>query len=77
MSKKMPLHIKIFTDEQEMLNVTNNLQERESHMTSTGVGLKNIAHRYKLLEFPEPEFYKTETHFVARIPLRKIENKVI
>ena len=71
MSKKMPLHINIFADEQGMLNVTNNLQERESHMTSTGVGLKNIAHRYKLLELPEPEFYKTETHFVARIPLKK------
>ena len=73
MSKKMPLHIKIFADEQQMLNVTNNLQERESHMTSTGVGLKNIAHRYMLLEMTEPEFYKTETHFVARIPLKKKE----
>jgi PAS domain S-box-containing protein len=73
MSKKMPLHIKIFTDEQQMLNVTNNLQERESHMASTGVGLMNIAHRYKLLEMPEPEFYKTETLFVARIPLKKKE----
>ena len=73
MSKKMPLHIKIFADEQKMLNVTNNLQERESHMASTGVGLRNIAHRYKLLEMPEPEFYKTETHFVARIPLKKKE----
>jgi PAS domain S-box-containing protein len=71
MSKKMPLHIKIFVDELQMLNVTNNLQERESHMTSTGVGLKNIAHRYKLLEMPEPEFYKTETHFVAKVPLTK------
>jgi PAS domain S-box-containing protein len=73
MSKKMPLHIKIFADEEQMLNVTNNLQERESHMASTGVGLKNITHRYKLLEMREPEFFKNETHFVARIPLKKKE----
>ncbi|NJM17184.1 MAG: histidine kinase [Bacteroidales bacterium] len=73
MSKKIPLHIQVFVDGQQMLNVTNNLQERESHMASTGVGLKNITHRYKLLEMPEPEFYKTQTHFVARIPLKKKE----
>jgi hypothetical protein len=39
-------------------------------MVSTGVGLKNIEHRYKLLDMPAPEFYKTETHFVAKIPLK-------
>jgi predicted HTH transcriptional regulator len=40
-------------------------------MVSTGVGLKNIAHRYELLELPAPVFEKTETHFVAKIPLKK------
>jgi PAS domain S-box-containing protein len=70
MSKKNPLTIKIFVDEQLMLNIINNLQERESHMISTGVGLTNIAHRYELLELPAPEFYKTETLFVAKIPLK-------
>ena len=70
MSKKNPLTIKIYVDEQLMLNIINNLQERESHMISTGVGLTNIAHRYELLELPAPEFYKTETLFVAKIPLK-------
>ncbi len=70
MSKKNPLNIKMFIDEQLMLNIINNLQERESHMISTGVGLTNIAHRYELLELPAPEFYKTETLFVAKIPLK-------
>ena len=73
MSKKNPLTIQIFVDEQLMLNIINNLQERESHMISTGVGLTNIAHRYELLELPAPEFYKTETQFVARIPLKAKE----
>jgi PAS domain S-box-containing protein len=70
MSKKNPLKIEITIDNKNVLNVVNNLQERESHMVSTGVGLKNIEHRYHLLEMPAPEFIKTETKFIARIPLK-------
>ena len=69
MSKKNPLKIDIFVENENTLTVENNLQERESHMASTGVGLKNINHRYSLLEMPAPQFYKTETKFIARIPL--------
>ena len=70
MSKKAPLKIEIRVDSENVLVVENNLQERESHMASTGVGLKNIEHRYRLLEMPAPQFYKTETKFVARVPLK-------
>jgi PAS domain S-box-containing protein len=69
MSKKSPLVIDIFIDENNHLNVVNNLQEREAHMTSTGVGLKNIQNRYRLLNNTVPVFEKTESHFIARIPL--------
>lgn len=69
MSRKSPLVIDIFIDETNHLNVVNNLQEREAHMTSTGVGLKNIQNRYRLLNNTIPAFEKTETHFIARIPL--------
>ena len=69
MSKKSPLVIDIFIDETGNLNVVNNLQEREAHMTSTGVGLKNIQNRYRLLNNTVPVFEKSETHFTARIPL--------
>jgi LytS/YehU family sensor histidine kinase len=70
MSKRNPLKIEIMVETGNILRVENNLQERESHMASTGVGLQNITHRYKLLEMPEPEFIKTETSFIARIPLK-------
>lgn len=70
MSKKNPLIIEISVDNKNVLQVENNLQERESHMVSTGVGLKNIEHRYHLLEMPAPQFLKTKTKFVARIPLK-------
>lgn len=69
MSKKSPLVINIYIDESNQLNMVNNLQEREAHMTSTGVGLKNIQNRYRLLNNTVPVFEKTETHFRARIPL--------
>jgi len=70
MSKRNPLKIDIFIDANNVLHVENNLQERESHMVSTGVGLRNITHRYHLLEMPEPEFIKTETKFIACVPLK-------
>lgn len=69
MSKKSPLVIDIFIDDTNHLIVVNNLQEREAHMTSTGVGLKNIQNRYRLLNNTIPVFEKTKTHFIARIPL--------
>src|SRR5690606_21580116 len=71
MSKKIPLSINIFVDENNFLNVVNNLQERESFIASTGVGLKNINHRYQLLEMPAPVFIKTENEFIAKIPLKE------
>lgn len=69
MSKRSPLVIDIFIDETNYLNVVNNLQEREAHMSSTGVGLKNIQNRYRLLNNTIPAFEKTDTHFIAKIPL--------
>jgi PAS domain S-box-containing protein len=69
MSKKSPLVIDVFIDDNHFLNIINNLQEREAHMVSTGVGLKNIQNRYLLLNNTAPEFEKTATHFIARIPL--------
>jgi PAS domain S-box-containing protein len=72
MSKRSPLIIRIFIDTLGFLHVENNLQERESFIASTGVGLQNIKHRYALLEMPEPEFTKTHETFVAKIPLKEV-----
>ena len=69
MSKSEPLSIDIFIDADNFLNIVNNLQERPSQLVSTGVGLKNIQNRYLLLNNTEPVFEKTESHFIARVPL--------
>lgn len=73
MSKKNPLYINIFVDNNRFLNVVNNLQERGSYIVSTGVGLKNIELRYSLLEMPAPEFIKTDSSFIAKIPLKDLQ----
>ena len=69
MSKSNPLHIDIFIDKEDFLNIVNNLQERPSQIISTGVGLKNIQNRYLLLNNTKPSFEKTETQFIAKVPL--------
>jgi len=71
MSKMNPLVIDIFIDTTNCLNIINNLQERPSQIVSTGVGLKNILNRYKLLELPTPTFEKTKNQFIAKIQLTK------
>jgi len=73
MSKSEPLTIDIFIDSDNFLNIVNNLQERPSQLVSTGVGLKNIQNRYLLLNNTEPVFEKTNTHFIAKVPLVIVE----
>lgn len=73
MSKAMPLTINIFIDSYNFLNIINNLNERPSQLISTGVGLKNIQSRYLLLNNTQPVFEKTETQFIAKVPLIQIE----
>jgi hypothetical protein len=63
------LVIDIFIDENNYLNIINNLQERPSQVISTGIGLKNIENRYLLLNNTNPIFQKTETQFIAKVPL--------
>ncbi|NDP20953.1 MAG: PAS domain S-box protein [Paludibacter sp.] len=77
MSKSEPLHINIFIDENNMLNIVNNLQERPSQLASTGVGLKNILNRYQLLGITEPVFRKTTSEFIAQVPLVITDSNVL
>ncbi len=75
MSKTNPLIIDIYVDADSNLNVINNLQARPSQIMSTGVGLKNILNRYKLLNLIIPTFEKSESQFIAKIQLVKNTTK--
>ncbi len=68
-SKKNPLNIELFIDENSFINIINNLQSRKTQMISTGVGLVNISKRYSLLSDRQPVFELTDTQFIAKIPL--------
>ena len=77
MSKSNPLYINIFIDNAGFLNIVNNLQERPSQIISTGVGLKNIQNRYRLLNNTKPSFEKTETQFIAKVPLVLVDSNAL
>jgi PAS domain S-box-containing protein len=68
-STRAPLIIRLFIDDDGYLNVVNNLQIREKHISSTGIGLQNIRSRYALICDTEPVFRQTDREFIARIPL--------
>jgi len=68
-SRKSPLNIEISAHGTGYLTVVNNLQNRKTQMTSTGVGLTNISKRYSLLSDAQPVFEMGRKQFIARIPL--------
>jgi PAS domain S-box-containing protein len=72
-SKLKPLYINIQIDKNNNLVIDNNLQIRDTYVESTGVGLSNIANRYKLISGLEPQFIKTDKSFIVKIPLIKQE----
>lgn len=71
-TRKKPLQIEIFNEE-DVLVIKNNLQPRLDQVESTRLGLKNIESRYSFLSGKKPEFIKTETHFIGKLPLLKVE----
>lgn len=66
-----PLYIEIYS-EGEYLVIKNNIQPKIS-VTSTGLGLKNLAKRYALICNLEPTFKIQNSHYIATIPLIRIQ----
>ena len=68
-SKDYPLKIRIFADYAvEYLFVENNLQPKNEEVKSTGIGIKNILDRYRLLSEKKIQINKTEFHFKVGLP---------
>ncbi len=68
-----PLHIEI-SNQGSTLVVKNNMQLKISKGISTGVGLKNLIKRYALISNLVPEFKVETSHYIAKLPLIKIES---
>ena len=71
-SSKRPLSLSIESDGKDTLLIKNNLQEKTTKASGSGVGLDNIRARYALLGQPEPEIIRTEASFEVRLPLLRI-----
>ena len=67
-SASKPLHIEVY-EEDNMLVVKNNLQEKQVLKAGSGVGLKNIQQRYSILSARQVLINRTPTAFEVRIPV--------
>ena len=67
-SAEKPLRIDVYAENGSLL-VSNNLQKKNQLHESTGIGLDNIRHRYKLLSDKIVEVTESGNNFTVSIPL--------
>ena len=67
-SKKKPLNIRIFTDDNYIF-VNNNLQKKELKKYSSKLGLKNIKNRYGYLTDRKLEVIEEANEYSVKVPL--------
>lgn len=70
-SSRKPLTITIATDENDMLIVKNNINEKFSPEDGAGVGLANLDNQYKILSEKEISIFRNGEYFSVEIPLLK------
>jgi ligand-binding sensor domain-containing protein len=71
-STSKPLYIRIYYQEDKnLLIVENNLQSKADKLNSTGIGLHNIADRYKLLTDQKIHIEEKEGFFKVGLPIIK------
>ncbi|MBT8185913.1 MAG: 2TM domain-containing protein, partial [Eudoraea sp.] len=63
-----PLHIRVF-EQDGMLTISNNLQEKQVVKKSSGVGLVNIQQRYNILSDRKVAIEKAASEFSVSIPM--------
>ncbi|MEQ9581460.1 MAG: 2TM domain-containing protein, partial [Arenibacter sp.] len=63
-----PLRICVY-EEDGMLCVSNNLQEKQVIRKSSGVGLRNIQERYQMLSSREVQIGKSASEFTVKLPI--------
>lgn len=71
-SRKKPLHIKIYANGNNTISVINKLQPRAKAEPSSKTGLNNIQKRYALTAGKEVTIERNETIFSVTLPLLQI-----
>ncbi len=72
-SKDEPLIIKLFTEGEQYVVVSNNLQVKSIPKGPSGIGLENIKARYGYLTDNEVQITKTKTAFTVKLPVLTME----
>ena len=72
-SAKQPLTVHISTDDDNHLIVSNKIQPKIMEEESSGIGLANLAERYRLQWDKKVEIFKDGNNFIVTLPL--VENQ--
>lgn len=67
-TEQNPLHIKVAANE-HFLYVTNNFKPKPYAVNSTGIGLKNLNARYRILFRKDIRIERTRENFTVKLPL--------
>ena len=73
-SRKRPVDVTIYIED-ELLIVENTFQPVESTVLSSGIGLANLDNRYYLLTSKHIHNYISDSIFVVKLPLVKVNIK--
>jgi len=67
-SETNPLHIKVYVND-HYLQVSNNIKPKLYAVNSTGIGLKNLNSRYKILFKKDITISTSHENFIVKLPL--------
>jgi len=67
-SETNPLHIKVYVND-HYLQVSNNIKPKLYAVNSTGIGLKNLSSRYKILFKKDITISTSHENFIVKLPL--------
>lgn len=68
-SRDLPLTIQLYSDKDNKLVVSNNINLKTVPVESTGIGLQSIRMRYHMLNNPDPVVQRDENSFVVSMQL--------
>lgn len=67
--KSTPLKIGIRVIDYSFIEVRNNLQQKQTSVSSNNIGLANIQSKYRMLNIKNMQVNQTSSHFEVKLPL--------
>ncbi|MDH6306916.1 LytS/YehU family sensor histidine kinase [Parabacteroides sp. PF5-5] len=75
-SKQYPLRVDIYTTNEDQLVVSNHIQPKNEENNSSGIGLKNLWGRYRMLTGKDIHISDRKEYFKVSLPLLNKPSKV-